>query len=260
MHENWRTALLRSTVLRAPDDGGAGGEDGDAGAGGDGDQGGGQSGEEKVPSWANALLGEIKQLNAFAATAAQQRQLEQQRQQQSTGSEDDDEDEGQPDPKEMELMSRADFGTHIVNQVLKAVNKQVVGPLNQQMQELAASATRNDVQNAVKEAAAQHKDFWDWREEMLAIGGQPGFKQLPPASLYILARAQNAAKAKELDAKYNPKPAGNGGPIRFKGFGGLTPSQTGTGSKSHKMNGTEAADAAWAETVKALGGEPMFEE
>jgi hypothetical protein len=209
---------------------------------------------EAVPAWANdlksgvgELTGAIRQMLEFG----QRTRAEQAAAQQPA----DDEDEG--DPAELETMSRSDFGRHIVGQVLKAVNKQVVEPLNSQLQQVTAATTRTQIQGSVKELAAAHKDFWDWQPEMLALANE--HRGLAPQRLYQLARADNPTKATDLDKKYAPKPEGSG-PIRFKGFGGLTPSQSGTASRGGKMNGSEAANAAWAETVAALGGEPIFEE
>lgn len=229
-----------------------------SGGGGEPSGDGGQSQQNAEPAWATKLLGEIQKLNALGE-AAQARQ--QQQQTATTTDDDEDDDDGEEnDPAKLELLSRADFGSHIVNQVLKAVNKQVVGPLNQQLNELRTNATRNDVNAAVQESASKHKDFWDWKQEMLTLAQQPAMRALPPESLYILARASNADKAKELDGKYNPPQEGNGR-VRLRSFGGLTPGGGGgSGSKTRKMSSQEAAIAAWSETIKALGGEPIFDE
>lgn len=231
--------------------------EGSGGGGEPGGEGGQGAGAAAEPAWATKLLGEIQKLNALGE-AAQARQ--QQQQTPTTEDEEDDDDGEENDPAKLELLSRADFGSHIVNQVLKAVNKQVVGPLNQQLNELRTNATRNDVNAAVQESASKHKDFWDWKQEMLTLAQQPAMRALPPESLYILARAANADKAKELDGKYNPPQEGNGR-VRLRSFGGLTPGGGGgSGSKTRKMSSQEAATAAWSETIKALGGEPIFDE
>lgn len=161
------------------------------------------------------------------------------------------------DPAHLETLSRKEFSDHIVGQVLKAVNKNVVEPLRGELQAITASTTRGQIQVAVERAAAAHPDFGDWRQEMIQLAGE--YKGLPPERLYAIARADNQQKARELDEKYAPKRESQG-PIRLRGFGGLTPTQSGTGNRGQRMNGGEAADAAWAETVKALGAEPLFEE
>ena len=61
----------------------------------------------------------------------------------------------------------------------------------------------------------------------------------------------------KLDKKYNP--SAEEPKVRKLGFGGLPPNGgSGNGGKGQKMSLKEATNAAWAETVKALGGEPMF--
>lgn len=214
------------------------------------------------PPWAKdlntavgGLTGTIKELLTLAARREQQSPPQPA---QSAQSADDDDDE--PTAEELETLSRADFGKHIVSAVLKAVNKQVVEPINQQIQSITQHTTRNEIQGSVKELAAQNKDFWEWQPEMLALANEN--RGMAPKRLYQLARADNPTKAKELDTKYGEKkPTGEGsGRVRFKGFGGLTPSQSGSGGKARNMGGSEAAKTAWAETVAALGGEPDFSE
>lgn len=238
---------------RAADDGGAGGS-GDPGAPG----GSGAADPAEGPAWATGLKGSIEEMTGVMKqmmTTAERVRGEQQQPATPAAEEPEDEEE---DPTDLEVLSRKDFGSLIVRQVLKAVNKQVVEPINNQIREMTAATTRNQIQGSVKELAEKHKDFWDWKDEMLALANEN--RGLAPQRLYQLARADNATKAAELDKKYAPPPRDGGGPIRFKGFGGMTPSQSGSGSRSSKMNGSDAATAAWAETVAALGGEPMFEE
>ena len=218
------------------------------------------AGASDPPPWAKdlntavgSLTGTIKELLTLAARREQQAPPAP-----APAAAEDDDDE--PTAEELETLSRADFGKHIVSAVLKAVNKQVVEPINQQIQSITQHTTRNEIQSSVKELATQNKDFWDWQPEMLALANEN--KGMAPKRLYQLARADNPAKAKELDTKYaEKKPTGEGGGrVRFKGFGGLTPSQSGSGGKARNMGGDEAAKTAWAETVAALGGEPDFSE
>ncbi len=209
---------------------------------------------EKAPAWAEGLGGTMTTLNQsitqLVALANASR---------PTGTQPvtEEEVEEQVDEAELEGMSRAQFANYMADLVLKAVNKQVVGPLTQQIQSIKSSTSMDRLQGAVAELKAKNPDFMEWKDEMIALAKEhPG---LPPDKLYKLARAEDPEKVGKLEAKYKPKGEAKG-PIKFKGFGGLTPSQSGTGSRGSKMNGAEAATAAWAETVAALGGEPMFEE
>ena len=238
------------------DDNGQGTET-EAGTGAGGTDAGDKGG---APDWAQTLNGSVseltntmKQLMQAASVRQQEVNQQQQRGQTATPPDDDDDDADPISAEQLELMSRAEFGSHLMKQLIKAVNNTVVGPINQRITELSTATTRQDIQGAVKELASANKDFYDWKDEMIALATE--HKGLPPARLYALARAENAAKAQKLDAKYNPKkPEGK---IRF---GGFTPNASGTGSKGQKMGAKQASDVAWAETVAALGGTPIFDD
>ena len=178
------------------------------------------------------------------------------------------ETETEVDPTELEAMPRAAFAQFLADKILKAVNTQVVQPINQRLDQITASTSQASIQSDVlrlggeRQADGTYKggkypDFWDFQQEMLSLAREhPG---LPPERLYKLARVENEAKAAEVDKKHRPAPAPSGGKVRLS-FGGLTPSQSGTSSKGGKLPAQEASTAAWAETVAALGGEPLFGE
>lgn len=215
---------------------------------------------DSSPTWAKTLEDSVRKLSGGIdnmLSVAEQRRAEEARLRNQPTNTDDDDPEPETDPAELETMSRKDFGNHLITSVLRAVNKQVTEPLVQQLNELRSSTTKQEIQGSVKELAASHKDFWDWRPEMLALAEEN--KGLPPHRLYQLARADNPDKAKELDTKYNP-PKEDDPSRRRISFGGLTPGQSGTGSRARKMNGIEAANAAFAETVAALGSPDWGEE
>lgn len=209
-----------------------------------------ESQQEQAPAWATGLteaVGGLSTLMKQAMTSAQQREKQQQL------PPDDDADE-EPSDEDLEVMPRGEFGKHIVAQVLKAVNKNVVEPINARLNEITVDTTRRDITGAISALKGKHKDFMDWKDEMIELANQN--KGLAPHRLYQLARIDNPEKAKKLDDKY--KPPREEGPRR-PGFGGMTPSQSGTGSRTRKMAPKEASDVAWAETVAALGGEPIFD-
>jgi hypothetical protein len=165
------------------------------------------------------------------------------------------EEEPEDDDGDLETLSRAQFANVIGKRFLKAVEA-VVKPLSEQIGAIDARTTAQQIGASVQELQSKHKDFWEWRDEMLSLANE--HRGMPPAKLYVLARGLNPEKAAELDKKHNPPVESK--KILLAGFGGLTPSQAGTGTRGRKMNGTEASEVAWAETVAALGGEPVFEE
>ena len=164
------------------------------------------------------------------------------------------------DPAHLETLSRYDFGQYLVNEVMKAVNKQGLEPLRADLTALRRDTTAQQIGQMVAKGEADHKDWKDWNAEMISLAGQ--FRGVPPERLYQMARADNPTKAKELDTKYSPEPKKDEkGPLKFRvGFGGLTPGQSGTGNRGRRMSSDEAAEVAYAETIKALGVEPMFDE
>lgn len=178
------------------------------------------------------------------------------------------EDEEEVDAKDLEVMPRAEFAEYLVNKILKAVNKQVVEPINTRLTSITADTGRNQITQEVarlggvkndegKYVGGKYADFWEFSGEMQELA-----KENPGTSierLYRLAKAENPKKAADVAAKSNP-PKLNGGKVKLS-FGGLTPAQSGTGSRGGKMKGGEASELAWADTVAALGGTPsMFGE
>lgn len=206
-----------------------------------------------APAWVDEMKGSMSELTGVMRGLMQMAEASRQQGGQAPPTP----EEPPVDPAHLETLSRKEFSDHIVTQVLKAVNKNVVEPLRGELNAITATTTRGQIQAAVEKSAAAHPDFGDWRQEMIALAGD--YRGLPPERLYALARADNPSKARELDEKYTPKPRAQE-PIRLRNFGGLTPTQSGTGNRGQRMNGSEAADAAWSETVKALGAEPLFEE
>src|SRR5690606_20441390 len=146
-----------------------------------------------------------------------------------------------------------------------------VKPLSEQVRTVASHTQASTVAAEVKEVAAENKDFWEWQQEMLALAKQ--HPTLNPRRLYYLARSENPEKAQAMDKKYKSGSSEDGeagkegdGQNKSKkipiSFGGLTPSGATGGRKSmqEKMAKSSAADKAWEETVRALGGEPLFQE
>lgn len=209
---------------------------------------------DAAPGWVHEMKNSMGELTGVMRGIMQLAQQSREGAQQPTAREPDP---PPVDPAHLETLSRKEFSDHIVGEVLRAVNRNVVEPLRGELQAITATTTRGQIQAAVEKAAAAHPDFGEWRQEMIQLAGE--YKGLPPERLYAIARADNPTKARELDEKHSPRPRTQE-PIRLRSFGGLTPTQSGTGNRGQRMNGDEAAEVAWAETVKALGAEPMFDE
>jgi len=164
--------------------------------------------------------------------------------QQSMDNNSDDEDEQEDIGNDLEVLSRAEFAQHITN-VLSKQFKSQIEEIAKQINEIRTGVQEVDTKTTIKEFAAQHKDFWDWQDELRAI-----VKETPGISIeraYKLARAENPKKARELDEKYNPSEVGK----KRQAFGGLTPT-SGRTAKSTKMSAKDAAEAAWEQTMADL--------
>ena len=149
---------------------------------------------------------------------------------------------------DLETMSRTDFAEHLMNQVVGRLQDDIIKPLTQKVGAVEEDTEKTKAQRLIDRASGEHKDFWDWKEE---IGEE--IRKNPysdPEDAYLLVRAKNPDKASEMDKKYNPpeeEPEGD----KPKGFGGLTPT-SGQTAPSENMTRDEAAEAAWNDTMAAL--------
>lgn len=124
----------------------------------------------------------------------------------------------EPTP-DFDLMTQGELAAHITGSVMKAFEAKIndiLAPITAQINDVRQTAATRDVTAEVATLRASNADFNDWKDEMVSLAKQHptlGIKQL-----YNLVRADNPAKAGELDRRYNPPP-----PPAPK-WGGLTPS------------------------------------
>lgn len=122
-------------------------------------------------------------------------------------------------PPDFDSMTQGELAAHITGSVMKAFESKIndiLAPITAQINDVRQSAATKDVTQEVASLRDSHKDFNDWKDEMVSLAKQHptlGIKQL-----YNLVRADNPAKAGELDRRYNPPPP----PVQK--WGGLTPS------------------------------------
>lgn len=210
----------------------------------DGDDEGGTGGNANPPPAVDAE--QFNQLVGTVSNLAQNMQTIQSSISQLTeaGNTDDDEDAGDDDiGTDLETISRADFAKHIVSTLNKQFNKQLES-LNEKIEKTSQNVEAVDTKTSLKEFSSQHPDFWDWKDELQGI-----VKETPGISIeraYRLARAENPDKARQLDEKHTPSDAG-----KKSKFGGLTPT-SGQTSKTTKMSSSDAAEAAWQDSMADL--------
>lgn len=142
-----------------------------------------------------------------------------------------------------EEMSNSELASHMLStvgeMVENAINK-ALAPIIDQFGNLQRTVSSNAVGLEMKELTGAHKDFKDWKGEMIELTKQ--HPTLTLKQLYGLARTENPAKAGELDRKYTP-------PVpKQRPFGGLTPSMNGKSTTS-PMDAEEAGRSAYNEVM-----------
>ena len=161
-----------------------------------------------------------------------------------------------PAPKEldfsqMETMSRGEFATSIMETMMDRMKREIIEPLQGQLGDVTEKSDADRVKTMVKDAGDNHKDFWDWKDEMADRVRQNPY--LTPEEAYQLSRANDGKKAGELDEKYKEPTKDEGEEGKGKKFGGMKPGG-GQTAPNQKMSKKDAAEAAWEE---AFSGGPV---
>lgn len=163
--------------------------------------------------------------------------------------EEEEENDEEIDDKTLESLPRKQFADHLIGKVSKIIEKQLKG-VQKEVSSVKEGVSREKVQEQVMKLAGEHKDFWDWKDEIAEIATEmPG---ITPARAYKMARVENAEKAKKMDEKYKVGEGKDGGEDTSgkgkKKFGGFTPGSSRTVQNS-KMSKTEAAEKAFDEIM-----------
>lgn len=163
----------------------------------------------------------------------------------------DDDDGKLPTDVDFETMSRKELVDFIVKGVGGAVDKKMEGlhkGLKEEIDTTRSETNRERLQREVDAMRKEHKDFDDWKEEMLLLVKKN--PMLTAKEAYILSRSGDNKKAKELDEKYaklaKEEAEKNGeGSGKAKGFGGMRPGSGERRTNKTDMTANEAAEAAW---------------
>lgn len=126
-----------------------------------------------------------------------------------------------------------------------------IGGVTKQIQGVATSVNSRELGQQYEQLKGQYKDFEEWSDEMKQLS-----KENPTLSLkrlYLLARQENADKAKTLDEKYADKKDETDDSVLTL-FGGFRPTtktsgEGGEGSQKTKMTIDQALDKAWTDAV-----------
>lgn len=168
------------------------------------------------------------------------------------------------DESALETMPRRQFMDLLQANFSKALEGQLK-PLREEIGKANVTAQAGNMRVEAEKVMNEHPDFVDFKDEMVSLGGQ--HPTLGVRQLYNLARMEHPAKAAELDKKYSDEKkkkekaaadaAAEEAKKNKKPFA-LTPGGSTEGTQRNKrMNATDAAKAAWDETVSRLGFVPF---
>lgn len=146
----------------------------------------------------------------------------------------------------LEALSRKDFLDVIVDKV-GGVIKDGIDPIDEKVKTMSDDRRNSATFQQIEKAKGKYKDFEDWKPELVAkIQSTKGAVSIDEA--YVLVRAENSDKRKELDEKYK----GDEDVKKDEGpkFGGLTPT-SGKTIPSEELEGTDAAELAWDKVMGA---------
>lgn len=149
----------------------------------------------------------------------------------------------------LEDMSNAQLVSHIVERM----TSELLPVINDKIDGLDQKTTRTDLKGQVEKMQGEHKDFWQWQDEMTAIAKV--HPDLSITRLYELARAESPEKVVEIEKKEveAKKAAEDEEGSKEPPFGGLTPTSgviipDGEAAKTIK----EAAESAWDKTMSEV--------
>lgn len=151
---------------------------------------------------------------------------------------------------QLEDMSNGQLVSHIV----KTLSDKLLPAINEKFDILDQRATKSDLRTQVTKAEGDHRDFWEWQEEMTSLAKL--HPDLTINRLYTLAKSENPDKASELEKKADSeKKADVKKEEDAAPFGGLLPTSgitvpEGESSKDIK----EASNSAWD---KVMADVPM---
>ncbi len=124
--------------------------------------------------------------------------------------------------------------------------------INTQITDISNRLTTTDLKSQVKEVAASHTDFWEYRDTMGGLAKQ--YPDLTPADLYNLAKSHAPEIGEKLATAAAEKKAEED-KDNVVVFGGLLPT-SGRGSEDTEgMDFKKASEKSWEEVMSELPAE-----
>lgn len=97
-----------------------------------------------------------------------------------------------------------DLVTDRVQHIVQSAIDEALKPFADQVVSVRRDVADQQGQREIERMVGQHKDFADWAPEMMELA--KAHTSLNVSQLYQLAKAGNAEKAKQVEAKYAPPP------------------------------------------------------
>lgn len=110
-------------------------------------------------------------------------------------------------PPDFDAMGNGDLAAYVESRIssqIEAAIQKALEPFASEIVGLKTGQVERDGKAAVADMQSKHKDFADFKDEMIALAQENPTLSIP--RLYAIAKAENPTKAAELDAKYNPPP------------------------------------------------------
>lgn len=159
---------------------------------------------------------------------------------------DDDAEDGDNDI-DLERLSRSEL-VNFINKGLSKTLSKVLKPIQDRLESTSTDAEVDRVRREFAKANEDFPDFMEWKEEMRGIISL--HPELSAEDVYLLARAKNPDKVKEVNEKLQEGKGEKDEKAlseRKRAFGGLTPTSGISLEKDGKKQPKEAAGAAWDE-------------
>ena len=108
-------------------------------------------------------------------------------------------------PPDFDAMGNGDLAAYVESRIssqIEAAIQKALEPFATEIVGLKTGQTERDGRASIAEMQSKHKDFADWKDELIAVATENPTLSIP--RIYAIVRAENPAKAAELEAKYNP--------------------------------------------------------
>jgi len=158
----------------------------------------------------------------------------------------DEKPEGDGGDLDVDTLSKKDFFTFVMKEIGKVLDTKL-SEVNEKVEGGIKEFRMGRLHDEAGKFAGDHKDFYDWSDEMGVMAKQ--HPTLGLSQLYKLVRDANPDKAKTLDDKYKEKPE----PTQdISLFGGFRPTRSPDGSNGdgeEKLTMDQALDKGWADVI-----------